>query len=81
MSEKSRQQLAERWKPSFLTINLVAQAVGFLVGLATVYLNWIAVKQEPTWQVNSGQFVVAGYLYLYCLFIVYSAIAFTRTEL
>ena len=75
MSEKARQQLAERWKPLFLTINLVAQAVGLLVGLAIVYLNWIAVKQAPTWQVNSGQFVIAGYVYLYCVFIFYSAIA------
>ena len=75
MSEKARQQLVERWKPLFLTINLVTQAVGLLVGLAIVYLNWTAVKQAPTWQVNNGQFVIAGYLYLYCVFIFYSAIA------
>ena len=74
MSEKARHQLAERWETSFLTINLVAQAVGLLAGLACMYLLWITVKQTPIWQVNGGQLVIAGYLSLYCIFILYFAV-------
>jgi hypothetical protein len=65
--------LAESWHPRFLAINVTAQVLGVVIGGVIAYLNYKTYVNAPWyWIALNGKLLLAGYVFLYCIFVFYA---------
>ncbi len=82
LSESSAKSLKKTWNRYFRITNLITQfsaiGVGIVLGILTVRMH---LKQQLTsWIVPDGQLHLAGYIYVYCISLLYAMIIFYVTR-
>ena len=73
-----RKQLSKRWNKRFLITNVLAQAVAIAAGGTVAYFNYRVYTPPDVgyWIAIDGRLLPAGYIFLYCVFLMFAVIAF-----
>jgi uncharacterized membrane protein (Fun14 family) len=78
ISDEDLAHLAARWKGTFKTLNFVGQTLGAIAGALVAYFNFYAYAREGVglWIADEhGRLLIGGFIYLYCMFLLYSLVA------
>ena len=74
ISIDDKTRLATKWHKLFLSVNIIGQVMGIIVGLVMVLLirNYFSGEKVKYWIADKGTLVPVGWVHLVCIFLFYA---------